>query len=144
MAAVLPRFLWNARTWPFADRRELFFLSKRSLTFQFEPKSTMQPANLPLPFNKRLKKKIKCGVQVKHYRDFVWLCSYAFSHLYIGRNYVPQLVPLALMWMKTWPRNLRIKILLSQWGDATCTWGPWCFFFWKGPSDVSFFFFIWE
>jgi hypothetical protein len=34
--------------------------------------------------------------------------------------------------------------LLSQWGDATCTWGPWCFFFWKGPSDVSFFFFIWE
>jgi len=55
------------------------------------------------------KNKIKCGVQVKHFRGFVWLCSHAFSSLYIGINYVPQLVPLALLWAKKWPTNLRIK-----------------------------------
>jgi hypothetical protein len=51
----------------------------------------------------------KCGVQVKYFRGFVWLCSHALTSLYIGINYVPQLVPLALLWAKKWPTNLRIK-----------------------------------
>jgi hypothetical protein len=121
MALVLLRFLWNARNWPFPNRRELFFLRKGSLTLQFEPRSTVLLLTVLHHLTEGKKNKIKCGVQVKYSRDFVWLRSHAFSHLYIGINYVSQLVPLALLWMKTWPTNLESN---SCWANEEMQHAP--------------------
>jgi hypothetical protein len=91
-----------------------FSLEKDLLLFNLNPDQLCYLLTFFYHLTEGKKNKIKCGVQLKHSRDFVWLRSHAFSHLYIGINYVPSLVPLALLWMKTWPTNLRIKMLLSQ------------------------------
>jgi len=140
MALVLLRFLWNAWNWPFTNRRELLFLRKGSLALQFEPRKLCYLLTFLLHLTEGKKNKIKCGVQVKHFISFVWLCSHAFSWLYMGINYVPQIVPLALLWAKKWPTNLRIK---SCWANEEMQHAPeaYGFFLLEGGKWCEFFLF---
>jgi hypothetical protein len=86
-----------------------FSLEKDLLLFNLNPEQLCYLLTFLLHLTEGKKNKIKFGVQVKHFMGFVWLCSHAFSCLYMGINYVPQLVPLALLWAKKWSTNLRIK-----------------------------------
>jgi hypothetical protein len=86
-----------------------FSLEKDLLLFDLNPEQLCYLLTFLHHLTEGKKNKIKCGVQVKHFRGFVWLCSHAFSSFYIGINYVPQLVSLALLWARKWPTNLRIK-----------------------------------
>jgi hypothetical protein len=98
-----------------------FSLEKDLLLFNLNPDQLCYLLTFFYHLTEGKKNKIKCGVQVKYSRDFVWLCSHAFSHLYIGINYVSQLVPLALLWMKTWPTNLESN---SCWANEEMQHAP--------------------
>jgi hypothetical protein len=107
------QFYWGSFEMPGIDHlqigRNCFSLEKDLLFFNLNPNQLCYLLLFLHHLIEGKKNKIKFGVQVKHCRGFVWLCSHAFFSLYIGINYVPQLVPLALLWVKKWPTNLRIK-----------------------------------
>ncbi len=98
-----------------------FSLEKDLLLFNLNPEQLCYLLTFLHHLTEGKKNNIKCGVQVKHFRGFVWLCSHAFSSLYTGINYIPQLVPLALLLAKKWPTNLRIK---SCWANEEMQHAP--------------------
>ncbi len=117
-----------------------FSLEKDLLLFNLNPEQLCYLLTFLLHLTEGKKNKIKFGVQVKHFMGFVWLCSHAFSCLYMGINYVPQLVPLALLWAKKWPTNLRIK---SCWANEEMQHAPeaYGFFLLEGGKWCEFFLF---
>jgi hypothetical protein len=101
-------------------------------------------------FSKKKNRSPKIWVSVNFWRFFTkqkdWNLAIEFwegTRYSRGINYVLSFVPLALVWgQKWWPTNLRTKILLSQWGHASCTLDAKDFFLLEGARHVSFSYFI--